>query len=360
MEIGRKNWVPEVVRTRRRRTALECPARIRGLTHTIVGAVISFVFGLDSYDTRDKTTASKPPESLSKKILNRDRATDRRTLAFSLGGDLRVSRLGYGNRQLTGPGIWGEPLDRGEAMRVLRRAIQLGVEFIDTADAYGPDVAEALTAEALHPYPTNLVIGTKAGMVRTGPGEWHPLGRPEYLRQQCELSLRRLRLERIDLYQLHRIDPLVAVEDQLGVLSDLQQEGKIRHIGLSEVSIEEIEAARRLITVASVQNRYNAVDRVADPVIDYCEREDIAFIPWFPLAKGELSDPEGVLATVALRLGATPAQVALAWLLARSPVIVPIPGTASIRHLEENLGARALALAPEDLSQLEGLGRSPS
>jgi pyridoxine 4-dehydrogenase len=287
--------------------------------------------------------------------LNRDYAIDREPVAFSLGGDLLVSRLGYGNRQLTGPGIWGEPSDRPGALRLLRRAVELGVEFIDTADAYGPDVAESLTAEALYPYPSNLVIGTKAGMVRTGPGEWHPLGRPEYLRQQCELSLRRLRLERIDLYQLHRIDPLVAVEDQLGVLSDLQSEGKIRHIGLSEVSIDELRFAGRFILVASVQNRYNLVDRLADPVINFCERENIAFIPWFPLAKGDFGDPKGTLATVALRLGATPAQVALAWLLARSPVVMPIPGTASIPHLEENLGARDLTLCARDLIALQNI-----
>lgn len=289
--------------------------------------------------------------------MNRDSATDRGPVAFSLGGDLPVSRLGYGNRQLTGPGIWGEPVDRPGALRLLRRAVEIGVEFIDTADAYGPDVAEALTAEALYPYPSKLVIGTKAGMVRTGPGEWNPLGRPEYLRQQCELSLRRLRLERIDLYQLHRIDPLVAVEDQLGVLSDLQSEGKIRHIGLSEVSIDEIEFARRVISVASVQNRYNLVDRIADPVIDFCQRENIAFIPWFPLAKGDFGDPTGALATVALRLGSTRAQVALAWLLARSPVVIPIPGTSSISHLEENVGARELTLGAEDLRALENVGK---
>jgi pyridoxine 4-dehydrogenase len=281
-------------------------------------------------------------------------AHDRMT--FALGGDLLVNRLGYGNRQLTGPGIWGEPSDRPGALRLLRRAVELGVEFIDTADAYGPGVAEALTAEALYPYPNNLVIGTKAGMVRTGPGEWHPLGRPEYLRQQCELSLRHLRVERIDLYQLHRIDPLVAVEDQLGVLSELQKEGKIRHIGLSEVTIDEIVGAQKLITVVSVQNRFNLKDREADSVIDFCERENIAFIPWFPLAKGEFGGPRGVLDAVGRRVGATPAQVALAWLLARSPVLIPIPGTASIPHLEENLGASAVSLAQRDLSDLDRIG----
>jgi aryl-alcohol dehydrogenase-like predicted oxidoreductase len=245
-------------------------------------------------------------------------------------------------------------------LRLLRRAVELGVEFIDTADAYGPDVAEALTAEALYPYPRNLVIGTKAGMVRTGPGEWHPLGRPEYLRQQCELSLRHLRVERIDLYQLHRIDPRVAVEDQLGVLSDLQEEGKIRHIGLSEVRVEEIKVAQRLITLASVQNRFNLKDRVADPVIDFCERESIAFIPWFPLAKGDFGGSTGALEIVARRIGATPAQVALAWLLARSPVVIPIPGTASVQHLEENLGARAISLGQQDRIELDGIGQLAS
>ena len=281
-------------------------------------------------------------------------AHDRMT--FALGGDLLVNRLGYGNRQLTGPGIWGEPADRPGALRLLRRAVELGVEFIDTADAYGPGVAEALTAEALYPYPGNLVIGTKAGMVRTGPGEWHPLGRPEYLRQQCEMSLRHLRVERIDLYQLHRIDPLVAMEDQIGVLSELQKEGKIRHIGLSEVTIDEIAGAQKVIAVVSVQNRFNLKDRGADPVIDFCERVNIAFIPWFPLAKGEFGGSSGVLGQVARRVGATPAQVALAWLLARSPVLIPIPGTASIPHLEENLGARAVALGRQDLSELDRIG----
>ena len=235
-------------------------------------------------------------------------------------------------------GNLGEPADRPGALRLLRRGVELGVEFIDTADAYGPGVAEALTAEALYPYPSNVVIATKAGMVRTGPGEWHPLGRPEYLRQQCELSLRHLRVDRIDLYQLHRIDPLVATEDQLGVLSDLQKEGKIRHIGISEVTIDQIADAQKTIVVVSVQNRFNLQDRGADPVIDFCERENIAFIPWFPLAKGEFGEPSGVLDRVARRIGATPAQVALAWLLDRSPVVIPIPGTASIRHLEENVG----------------------
>lgn len=274
---------------------------------------------------------------------------------ITIGNDLTVGRLGYGNRQLTGPGIWGEPRDREGALQLLRTAVDLGVQFIDTADAYGPAVAEALTAEALYPYPPTLVIATKAGMVRTGPDQWHPLGRPEYLRQQCELSLRNLRLETIDLYQLHRLDPAVAFEDQIGLLADLRREGKVRNVGLSEVSVPEVVRASEVVPIVSVQNRYSLLDRVADPMVDFCERHGIAFIPWFPLAKGLLTQGTGALGAVAQRLGATASQVALAWLLARSPRMLPIPGTASIAHLQENVGAAAVTLSPADIADLREL-----
>jgi aryl-alcohol dehydrogenase-like predicted oxidoreductase len=273
----------------------------------------------------------------------------------ALGGDLPVHRLGYGAMQLTGPGVWGDPPDRGEAVRVLRRAVELGVDLIDTADSYGPHVSEELIAEALHPYPAGLVIATKAGFVRTGPGRWHPLGRPEYLRQQCLMSLRRLRLERIDLFQLHRIDPQVPLEDQMGELHALQREGLVRHIGLSEVGVQQIEQARRIAPVVSVQNRYNLADREHEPVLDHCEREGIGFIPWFPLATGRLARPGSPLQTMADELGATPAQLALAWLLHRSPVMLPIPGTRSVAHLEENVAGATLQLSPDQVDQLSRL-----
>jgi aryl-alcohol dehydrogenase-like predicted oxidoreductase len=274
---------------------------------------------------------------------------------FALGGDLVVHRLGYGAMQLTGPGVWGDPPDRGEAVRVLRRAVELGVDLIDTAASYGPYVSEELIAEALHPYPAGLVIATKAGFVRTGPGRWHPLGRPEYLRQECLMSLRRLRLERIELFQLHRIDPQVPLEDQVGELRALQQEGLVRHIGLSEVGVEQIEQARRIAGIVSVQNRYNLADREHEPVLDHCEREGIGFIPWFPLGTGRLARPGSPLQTMADELGATPAQLALAWLLQRSPVMLPIPGTRSVAHLEENVAAATLRLSPEQVDQLSRL-----
>jgi aryl-alcohol dehydrogenase-like predicted oxidoreductase len=273
----------------------------------------------------------------------------------ALGGDLPVHRLGYGAMQLTGPGVWGDPPDRGEAVRVLRRAVELGVDLIDTADSYGPHVSEELIAEALHPYPAGLVIATKAGFVRTGPGRWHPLGRPEYLRQECLMSLRRLRLERIELFQLHRIDPKVPLEDQVGELRALQQEGLVRHIGLSEVGVEQIEQARRIARIVSVQNRYNLADREHEPVLDHCEREGIGFIPWFPLATGRLARPGSPLQTMADELGATPAQLALAWLLHRSPVMLPIPGTRSVAHLEENVAGATLQLSPDQVDQLSRL-----
>jgi aryl-alcohol dehydrogenase-like predicted oxidoreductase len=254
--------------------------------------------------------------------------------------------------RLTGPGIWGEPPDHDEAIRVLRRAVELGVSLIDTADSYGPYVAEELIREALHPYPDELVIATKAGLVRTGPDEWHSVGRPEYLRQEAEMSLRRLGLERIDLFQLHRVDPKVPLEEQVGVFVELQREGKVRHIGLSNVSVEEIRRARAIARVATVQNRYNLADRASEDVLDYCASEGIGFIPWFPIATGELARPGGPLADVADQTGATPSQLALAWLLRRSPVMLPIPGTASVAHLEENVRAAEVQLSDEQFTAL--------
>ncbi|RKH06276.1 oxidoreductase [Corallococcus sp. CA047B] len=272
---------------------------------------------------------------------------------FKLGGDLPIHRLGYGAMQLTGPGVWGPPKDRAEAVRVLRRALELGVDFIDTADSYGPYVSEEIIAEALHPYAKGVVVATKAGLVRTGPNEWHPVGAPKYLRQELELSLRRLKLERIDLYQLHRIDPKVPVEESLGELKALQKEGKIRHIGLSEVSVEEIQRARKVVDIVSVQNRYNLTDRVHEKVLDYCEKEKLGFIPWFPLATGGLAKPGGTLDTVAKKHNATPSQIALAWLLERSPVMLPIPGTSSVKHLEENVQGAELKLGKEELAAVD-------
>jgi pyridoxine 4-dehydrogenase len=272
---------------------------------------------------------------------------------FRLGGDLPVSRLGFGTMRLTGPGIWGEPADHDEAIRVLRRAVELGINFIDTADSYGPEVAERLIAEALYPYPAGLVIATKGGFLRPGPDQWVEDGRPEHLREVCEGSLRRLKLQRIDLYQLHRIDPKVPLEDQIGTLLDLQRQGKIRYIGLSEVNVEQIEAVRRLARIVSVQNRYNLVDRKSEDVVAYCTRESLGCIPWFPLATGNLARPGGPLARVAQRLGATPAQVAIAWLLRKSPVMLPIPGTSTVKHLEENTAAARLQLDDATMQELE-------
>ncbi|HZF68153.1 MAG TPA: aldo/keto reductase, partial [Gemmatirosa sp.] len=256
---------------------------------------------------------------------------------FLLGGDLPVVRLGFGAMRITGDGVWGPPADRPEAIRVLRRCVDLGITFIDTADSYGPHVSEELIAEALHPYPAGLVVATKGGFERSGPNRWTTNGRPEYLRAQCEASLRRLRVERHALWQLHRIDPKVPRDEQFGVLAELVAEGKVRHVGLSEVSVEEIEAARRVVPIASVQNRYNLAERAAEPVLEHCAAHGIAFIPWYPLLVGRLAAADGTLARAAARLGATPAQVALAWLLARSPVMLPIPGTSSVAHLEENV-----------------------
>jgi len=278
---------------------------------------------------------------------------------FTIGGDLTVHRLGFGTMRLPGPGVWGPPRDHDEAVRVLRRAVELGVDFIDTADSYGPYVAEELVAEALHPYPEGLVIATKAGLLRTGPvrpGEaWPRLGRPEYLRQEVEMSLRRLRLERIDLFQLHRIDPTVPFDDQLGELRLLQDEGKIRHVGLSEVTVDELSRAQKIVDVVSVQNRFNLVLRPAEDVLDHATEQGIAFIPFVPLAVGELAAHDGPLREMAQRLGATPSQLALAWLLRRSPAILPIPGTSRVEHLEQNLGAAEIELDDEDYAMLAGL-----
>ncbi|AJC54954.1 aldo/keto reductase [Streptomyces sp. 769] len=272
--------------------------------------------------------------------------------AFALGGDLTVNRLGYGAMQLTGPGVWGEPRDPAQAVQVLRRVVELGINFIDTADSYGPFVSERLIREALHPYPDDVVIATKGGLTRPGPDDWQPVGRPEYLRQQTELSLRHLGVERIDLYQLHRIDEKVPLADQLGELVLLQQEGKIHHIGVSEVTVEQLKEARTLADIASVQNRYNLADRSAEDVLRYAERENIAFIPWFPIASGELARSGSPLDAAAEQHGVSPSQLALAWLLHRSPVILPIPGTSQTAHLEENTQAARITLTDDDFDAL--------
>jgi pyridoxine 4-dehydrogenase len=270
---------------------------------------------------------------------------------ITLGDDLTVDRMGFGAMRLTGRGIWGPPADRREALRVLHRAIELGVDFIDTADSYGPAVSEELIAEALHPYPEGLVIATKGGLVRPGPHQWVPNGRPDYLRAQLESSLRRLKVERIDLWQLHRIDDKVPEGEQFGAMREFQREGLVRHLGLSEVTVAQIERARRVVPIVSVQNRYNLTDRDWEAEVDYSEREGLAFLPWFPLAAGAL-DEGGPLARVARRHQATPYQIALAWLLARSPAMLVIPGTSSVRHLEENVRAAEIRLTPEDLEEL--------
>ncbi|MGY2027396.1 aldo/keto reductase [Nocardia gipuzkoensis] len=277
---------------------------------------------------------------------------------FAIGGDLPVHRLGYGAMRLTGPGVWGDPKDPDEAVRVLRRAVELGVNFIDTADSYGPFVSENLIRKALHPYREDVVIATKAGLTRQGPNEWRPVGRPEYLRQQAELSLRHLGVDRIDLYQLHRIDPQVPLADQLGELVALQQEGKIRHIGLSQVSVEQLRQAREIATIASVQNLYNLANRADEDVLNYAEQENIGFIPWFPIATGELAAPGGPLAAISAEHGATPAQLALAWLLRRSPVVLPIPGTSSVAHVEENITAARISLTDDEFDSLSAATRS--
>lgn len=275
---------------------------------------------------------------------------------ITLGGDLTVNRLGYGAMRITGAGIWGPPPDRNEAKAVLRRALDLGINFIDTADSYGPEVSEQLIREALYPYPRGLVIATKGGLERTGPNEWPPNGRPAHLRQALEGSLRRLHLERIDLYQLHRPDPRVPFEDSLGTLAEMQREGKIRHIGLSNVTADQLAQAQRMVRVVSVQNRYNMLDRESVPVLEDCERQGIAFLPWFPLATGDLARTGGPLDRIARKHNRAPAQIALAWLLQRSRVMLPIPGTGSVKHLEENVAAAGITLSHEDFDELSRMG----
>jgi len=275
--------------------------------------------------------------------------------AFSIGGSLRVGRLGYGAMQITGPGVWGPPADPEGAKAVLRRAVELGVTLIDTADSYGPYISEELISEALYPYPAGLAIATKAGLVRTGPGVWVPVGRPAYLRQEAEMSLRRLRVERLDLFQLHRVDPEVPLAEQIGVLSELQAEGKVDRIGLSEVDVEVVREAQSYATIDSVQNLYNVANRQSEAVLDYCTSAGIGFIPWFPIQTGALATGDGALGEVAREVGATPAQVALAWLLAKSPVMLPIPGTSSVAHVEENIKAAAIVLSDEQLARLDAL-----
>ena len=271
---------------------------------------------------------------------------------FTIGGDLEVTRLGFGAMRITGEGIWGPPRDHDEAIRVLQRLPELGVDFIDTADSYGPEISEALIAEALHPY-DGIVVATKAGLTRTGPQQWHSVGRPEYLRQQCELSLRRLGVDQIDLWQLHRIDPQVDRAEQFGVFKELQDEGKVRHVGLSEVGVDEIKAAQEVFEVATVQNLYNLTERKHEDVLDYCEEQGIGFIPWFPLAAGKLAEPGGPVARIAEDHDATTGQIALAWLLQRSEVMLPIPGTGSVAHLEENVAAADLTLTDEQVAELD-------
>jgi aryl-alcohol dehydrogenase-like predicted oxidoreductase len=271
---------------------------------------------------------------------------------FTIGGDMEVHRLGFGAMRVTGDGIWGPPDDVEEAKRLLRRVVELGIDFIDTADSYGPEVSENLIAEALHPYPDGLVIATKGGLRRTGPGQWPRDGRPERLKECCEASLRRLRLDRIDLYQLHSPDPKVPFEDSVGALKELRDEGKIRHVGVSNVTVEELEQARSIVEVVTVQNEYNLEERESEDVLDLCDREGIGFIPWFPLAVGRLAEPGGPLDRIAAAHDATPGQIALAWLLARSPVMLPIPGTSSVEHLEENQAATRVQLSDDEVREI--------
>jgi aryl-alcohol dehydrogenase-like predicted oxidoreductase len=271
---------------------------------------------------------------------------------FAIGGNLEVHRLGFGAMRITGKGIWGPPDDPDEARRLLRRVVEAGVDLIDTADSYGPEVSENLIAEVLHPYPDGLTIATKGGLRRTGPGQWPRDGRPEWLKEACEGSLRRLKLDRIDLYQLHSPDPRVPYEDSVGALKELQDEGKIRHVGVSNVSVDELHRARGIVEVVTVQNRYNLEDRASEEVLEVCEEAGIGFIPWFPLATGRLAEPGGLLGRVAQAHDATPAQVALAWLLARSPVMLPIPGTSSVEHFEENLAAARIELSDDELDAI--------
>jgi pyridoxine 4-dehydrogenase len=279
--------------------------------------------------------------------------TETHSDTFTIGGDLEVHRLGFGAMRITGEGIWGPPPEPEQAKAVLRRALELGVDFIDTADSYGPYVSEELIAEALYPYPEGLVIATKGGFTRPGPNQWEPDCRPERLKRCCEDSLRRLRLERIDLYQLHTVDPKVPYADSVNALVELQQEGKIRHIGISNVDRDHYAQAREIAEVVTVQNRFNLNDRASEDVLDRCTQDGLGFIPWFPLAVGELARPGGALDEIARSHGATPSQVALAWLLQRSPVMLPIPGTGSVGHLEENMGALRVQLSEEEMARLE-------
>jgi pyridoxine 4-dehydrogenase len=302
--------------------------------------------GEEEINMANSTSAKKQEERPAKKAGE-----------FLIGNDLRVTRLGYGAMRITGEGIWGEPADRAEAVRVLRKAVELGINFIDTADSYGPEVSEKIIAEALHPYPADLVIATKGGFDRTGPNKWVENGRPEHLRSACEGSLRRLRLEQIALYQLHRIDPKVPAEEQLGTLKQLQAEGKIKHVGLSEVSVQQIQHAQTIVPIVSVQNRYSLTDRGSEAVLQYCERQKLGFIPWFPLAAGKLSGGESPIVRVAAKLKVTPSEVALAWLLARSAVMLPIPGTSSVKHLEENVAAAGLKIDKEKMEELSHAAR---
>jgi pyridoxine 4-dehydrogenase len=278
-------------------------------------------------------------------------------MTFKLGGNLEVNRLGFGAMRIVGDGIWGEPKDAGNSKRVLQRAVELGVNFIDTADSYGPVVSERLIGEALAPYANGVVIATKGGLTRQGPDRWAPVGRPEYLVQQVELSLRLLKQETIELWQLHRIDPRTPVEDSLGAMKQLQKQGKIRHIGLSEVNVKEIKRARKVVDVVSVQNKYNLSDRGHEEVLDYCEKEGIAFIPWFPVAAGRLARPGGALDAAARKHGVTVSQLSLAWLLQHSPVILPIPGTSSVAHLEENLRAADVSLSDAEWAEIEAAAK---
>jgi aryl-alcohol dehydrogenase-like predicted oxidoreductase len=279
------------------------------------------------------------------------------TKTFKLGGDLEVNRLGFGAMRIVGEGVWGEPRDPENSRQVLRRAVELGVNFIDTSDAYGPDISERLIGEALAPYKPGVVIATKGGLTRQGPGKWLPVGRPEYLTQEVEMSLRLLKLERLDLWQLHRIDPKVPVEESLGAIKELQQQGKVRHVGLSEVKVPEIEQARKVVEIVSVQNKYNIGDRAHEDVLEYCTRHNIAFIPWFPVAAGELAKPGGKLDKAAREHNATVSQLSLAWLLHHSPVILPIPGTSSLEHLEENVKAQDVTLSDAEWAEIEAAAK---
>ena len=272
---------------------------------------------------------------------------------FKLGGELEINRLGFGAMRITGDGVWGEPKDRDAAKQVLHRAVELGVNFIDTADSYGPAVSEQLIGEALAPYKPGVVIATKAGLTRQGPNKWLPVGRPEYLQQQVEMSLRHLKLERLDLWQLHRIDAKVPVAESLGMARRLKGQGKIRLVGLSEVTVEQIEEARKTVEIASVQNEYNITNRKSEAVLEYCEKNNIAFIPWYPVAAGKLAQPGGKLDELAKKHGNTVAQLSLAWLLHRSPVMLPIPGTSSVAHLEENLKSADVQLSDSEWQELE-------